>query len=117
MMEECYPPHFGRYFLENLQPFPTQLRLEIVEACNVSARMRQARNKPASDRIGDERKNTIGMVCVCCNRAATAGLVVAKITSGATATRSRAAMRMRSVTPPVNQYSTRMLRPSIQPRS
>src|SRR4029077_10174656 len=57
MMEECYPPHFGRHLLENLQPFPAQLRFEIVEARNVSARMRQARNEAASDRIGDERKD------------------------------------------------------------
>jgi hypothetical protein len=57
MMEECYPPHFGRDFLENLQPFPTQLRFEIVETRNVSAWMRQARNEATSDRIGDERKD------------------------------------------------------------
>ena len=55
MIEECYPFHFGRNLLESFQPFPTQLRFEIVEACNVSARMRQARNEAASDRIGDER--------------------------------------------------------------
>src|SRR4029077_16623813 len=58
MMEECYPPHFGRNLLENLQPFPTQLRFEIVEARNVSARMRQARNEAASNGIGHERKDT-----------------------------------------------------------
>ena len=51
-MEECYPPHFGRDFFENLQPFPTQLRFEIVEARNVSARMRQAWNEAASNPVG-----------------------------------------------------------------
>src|SRR5262249_60432599 len=55
--KEFHPPHFGRDLLENLQPFPTQFRFEIVEARNVSARMRQARNEAASDRIGDERKD------------------------------------------------------------
>ena len=57
MIEECNPLHFGRDLLENLQPFPTQLGFEIVEARNVSARMRQALNEAASDRIGDERKD------------------------------------------------------------
>src|SRR5262249_15431378 len=40
MMEECYPPHFRRDLFEYFQPFTAQLRFEIVESCNFSARMR-----------------------------------------------------------------------------
>ena len=116
MMQECYSSHFGRDLFENFQPFPTQIRFEIVEPRNVSARMAKLGTKPLPIKSETSVK-TIGTVRVSCNRAATAGFVVAKITSGASATSSRAATRMRSVTPPVKRYSTRTLRPSIQPRS
>src|SRR5262249_10597821 len=64
MMKECYPPNLGRHLFENFQPLPAQLRFEIVEPGNVSARMCQVRNEAASDRIGDERKDDRNSMCL-----------------------------------------------------
>jgi hypothetical protein len=57
MMEECYPPHFGRDLLENLQPFPTQLRFEIVEARNVFRP-----DAPSSERSRGVRRTTVTLL-------------------------------------------------------
>jgi hypothetical protein len=51
-VDECNAAHAERNLLEHLQPFSADGRLEILEACDVSARTRQVRNKTASNRIG-----------------------------------------------------------------
>ena len=61
--------------------------------------------------------NTIGIVRVCCLRAATTGVVSPTMRSGVRATSSFANARMRSGSPPAQRYSIRRLRPSNQPSS
>jgi hypothetical protein len=43
----------GRDLLERLQPLAAHRRLEIREACDIAAGLRQARDKAAADGIGD----------------------------------------------------------------
>ena len=59
--------------------------------------------------------NTIGTVRVACCNAATVGLAVARITSGASATNSAAYLRLRSISTAPQRMSIRTLRPSVQP--
>src|SRR5262249_49420799 len=59
--------------------------------------------------------NTIGTARVTCRKLATAMLVNAMTTSGASATSSTACLRIRSASPAPQRMSTRMLRPSDQP--
>jgi hypothetical protein len=61
--------------------------------------------------------NTIGTVRVACCNAATAWLVVARMTSGASATNSAAYVRTRSTSPTPQRVTIRTLRPSVQPNS
>jgi hypothetical protein len=80
----------GSNFLEQLQPFRTDLVIDVREACRVAAGLRQVGNKTRADGIGN-RTNIIGTVCVTRCNAVTAGVAVAKITSGDSATNSVAA--------------------------
>src|SRR5579862_1225470 len=49
--------HTGRELLKSLQPFAADLGLESGEARQVAARVRQALDKPAADRVADLRKD------------------------------------------------------------
>src|SRR5262245_16283379 len=61
--------------------------------------------------------NTTGTVRVTCCNSPKAELPLARMTSGARATNSAAYLRVRSVSPPPQRLSIRMLRPTAQPAS
>jgi hypothetical protein len=53
-VNECHTAHARRDLLEHLQPFSADSRLKILEARDVSTRMREVCNEAASDRIGND---------------------------------------------------------------
>ena len=83
----------GAICLSSSSHFAAQAVFETHETGGVAARPRQAIDKAGADRIGD-CTNTIGTVRVACSNGATAGLPVARMTSGASATNSAAYLRM-----------------------
>ena len=64
--QDCHPRHAGRDFFEQLQPFSAQAVLEKGKSGGIAARSRQARDKPATDRVDGTTTNTIGTVRVAC---------------------------------------------------
>ena len=61
--------------------------------------------------------NTIGTVRVACSNGPTTGRLLARTTSGASATNSAACLRKRSASPAPHRRSMRTLRPTAQPAS
>ena len=92
------PRHSGRNLLEQLQPFPRDTVLEQGEA-NVAARPRETWQTNPAPTGSMTLTNTTGRVRLNGCNATTAGLVAARMMSGASATNSAAYLRKRSASP------------------
>jgi hypothetical protein len=83
------PPDIGGDFLQELQPFAQDRRIERAESIQVAAGLREALNRPSPTGSSTNRK-TIGIARVWCCSGNTAGGVLARITSGDRPTSSAA---------------------------
>ena len=78
----------GAISLSSSSHFAAYTVLEVCKPSNIAARPREAVNEARADRVDDESTNTIGMVRVARCNASRDGAVLARMTSGASATSS-----------------------------
>src|SRR5262249_1342161 len=104
----------GRNLLEQLEPFSAHAVFDAGKPRRIAARTLMAKPPPTGSLVFT---NTIGTVRVARCSGAMPELPLTKITSGASATNSAADLRMRSASAEPQRYSSRTLRPSVQPSS
>src|SRR5262249_16321034 len=92
------PRHTGCDLFEQPQPFPANTVLNTIKPVELLPGRAKLWTKPAPTGSATPT-NTIGTAGVACCNAATSGVLLARITSGASATNSAAYLRMRSGSP------------------
>jgi len=95
----------GRAFLKQLQPLPSDRKLEIGEAGDIALRPCQVGDEAGRDRI-DNCTKTIGMERVCCRRAVAASAPEASTTSGRSSISSVASIDVRAASASLKRKST-----------
>src|SRR5262245_31019781 len=110
------PGYAGGNLLEQFQPFHAHAVFESGKAGGVATRPRQTCDQSGTDRIDEPREHDRHIAVACCS-ATTIGVVLAKMTSGASVISPIVSLRMLSASPAPQRVSIRTLRPTAQPRS